>query len=100
MSDLFACTTTTGEKVVSVVPTIPDGAPDVIREGIARRRLVATGQRCPCGARLVGPNRAQRRRAAKLKTGTVRDVFVWHEHDCPASTEALIEAVREWRDSA
>ena len=100
MSDLFAWTTTAGDKVVSVVPEIPDDAPDVIREGIARRRLVATGRPCPCGARLAGPNRHQRRRAAKLKRGTVRDVFVWHEHDCPASTEALIEAMDEWRDSA
>ena len=100
MSDLFGWTTTTGEKVVSVVPEIPDDAPDVIREGLARRRLVLTGQPCPCGARLAGPNRAQRRRDAKLKRGTVRDVFVWHEYDCPASTEALIEAIAEWKETA
>ena len=100
MSDLLAWTTTTGDKVVSVMPEIPDDAPTAVREGIARRRLVLTGQPCPCGARLAGPNRAQRRRDAKLGRGTIRDVYVWHEHDCPASTEALIEAIGEWRESA
>ena len=99
MSDLAAWTTTAGEKVVSVMPEIPDDAPSIVREGIARRRLILTGQPCPCGARLAVPNRQARRRAAKTGRGG-RDVFVWHEHDCPASTEALLEALGEWRDSA
>ena len=91
MNDLVTWTTTTGDRVLSVVPTIPDDAPEIIREGIARRRLVATGQSCPCGARLIRPNLAQRRRTNKLR-GTTH-VYVWHEHDCPASTEALLEAL-------
>ena len=99
MSDLAAWTTTTGDRVLSVLPTIPDDAPNAVREGIARRRLVATGQPCPCGAKLTGLNRTQRRRAAKLGHRP-RDLVVWHEHSCPASTEALLEALHHWKDTA
>lgn len=37
-------------ELLVAVP-IPDGAPHRVREGLARRRLIATGQQCPCGAR-------------------------------------------------
>jgi len=45
------------------------------RERAARRRLVATTGRCPCGA--VVP-------AVELVPGTVTLVAVEHEPDCPA----------------
>lgn len=76
-----------GERTAFVLPTIPDGASDVVREGLARRRLVAITGACPCGARLLIPNRRQRRAAAR--EGRVLPVAVEHEHDCPAIADEL-----------
>lgn len=75
-----------------IVPDIPDEAPDAVREGIARRRIVATGGTCPCGAVLRLPNRAQRR-----ATDGVFDVTVRHENDCPAVTGTLLAAIADWQ---
>ena len=87
-----------GEAVLSIVPPIPEDAPPTIREGIARRRLVATGKPCPCGARPLRPNRAQRRRAAK--TSRVTTVYIVHENGCPAVTETLTAAIARWKGLA
>lgn len=55
---------------------IPDDATSIEKEGAARRRLVATTGRCPCGAVLSVP--------AQIEPGTVSVVAVEHETDCPA----------------
>jgi hypothetical protein len=62
-----------------VVPDIPDDATDLEKERIARRRLVATTGRCPCGATLGA--------LPELTPGTVAIVAVEHEPDCPARDE-------------
>ena len=56
---------------------IADRATEVEKEQVARRRLVATTGRCPCGAVLRLPK--------GLKPGTVSIVAVEHEPDCPAA---------------
>ena len=75
-----------------VIPTIPDGAPDDVREGIARRRLVylADDHRCPCGAIWVLPNRRQRRQGIAVRA-------VVHTPGCPASDNRLDAALRRWQ---
>lgn len=60
---------------------IPDHAPHHIREGLARRRIVATTGNCPCGATLTLPN--------PLPAGTVTIVPIAHEDDCPAADPQL-----------
>ena len=47
-----------GERVVILESEIPDNAPPDIKEGLSRRAIVNGGGTCPCGARMVLPNRA------------------------------------------
>lgn len=84
MSEQFAVRRTMidGEPALVIGPTVPDGAPDRLKEGLARRQVVNNGGTCPCGARATLPNREQRRKAAK--TGEPLIVNVVHEPDCPA----------------
>jgi hypothetical protein len=82
-----------GRRAIIVDCEIPDSAPEAIREGLARRALCNSGHRCPCGATWTQPNRAQRRRAKD--TGVIQ-VDVEHEADCPATTEFLVGAIRQW----
>ena len=74
--------------VAYVLPVVPEAAPAEAREGLARRRVVAHTGQCPCGARMVLPNRAERR--AARRHGTVRHVTVEHEPDCPAGDDRLL----------
>lgn len=80
-------------RVCFVIPTIPDGAPDDVREGIARRRLVylADNHQCPCGAKWVLPNRRQRRAGRRTAVNIV------HEPGCPASDARLDAAILRWK---
>lgn len=73
-----------GERTLYIGPSLCEGLPAEVLEGLARRRLVALGQPCPepCGARLTIPNRAARR--AAVRAGRVLSVAVEHEDDCPA----------------
>ncbi len=64
-------------------PSLREGLPPYVLEGLARRRLVALGQTCPCGARLIVPNR-ETRRAARRRGQVVMPVEVEHEPDCAA----------------
>src|SRR5689334_6666467 len=72
-----------GRRAAVLDYAVPDDAPPLIKEGIARRRVVNGGGACPCGAKFVLPNRAMRRR------GGVTLVPVPHADDCPADTETL-----------
>lgn len=81
-----------GHDVVAVVPTLNEDLPALIREGIARRRLMAAGHPCPCGAAAIQLNRALRREmAARQRRGHAEPirVAIEHERDCPASDEAI-----------
>jgi hypothetical protein len=71
-----------GERVMILETEIPDSAPAEIKEGLARRALANAGGVCPCGARMVLPNRAARRRAARRCQAI--EVTVQHEPGCPA----------------
>lgn len=51
-------------------------------EGLHRRYLVSKTGQCPCGARVVWPSRAMRRKAAR--TGEILLATVVHEDGCPA----------------
>lgn len=93
--DLAIADTWDGDTVAFLLPTIPSDAPAEIREGIARRRVTAVTGECPCGAGLVLPNRAERRKAAR--TGEPIQMSVEHEDGCPAVDDVLIVAIREWK---
>lgn len=83
-----------GDRTLFMLPAIADDAPPLVREGLARRRLVMLTGQCPCGANLVMPNRAQRR-AAQRRREPVR-VAVAHERDCPAVDDVLLPALDAW----
>lgn len=74
-------------NVLAVLPVIPEDAPYRVREGIARRRLVAVTGQCPCGARLDH---------AAVRNGRLNVAEVEHEGRCPAVTAGLAKAVRRW----
>lgn len=75
-------------KVLAVLPTIPDGAPYQVREGIARRRITTVTGTCPCGARLDYTSATR---------GRVVDAEVQHDRLCPALTTRLEKAIRRWQ---
>ena len=88
-----------GVRALVVVPEIPDGAPADIREGLVRRRLVALGRTCPCGARPAGLTRAERRAAARrrpARPAPVARVAIEHAETCPAGDDVLLGRLREW----
>ncbi|BBG04594.1 MULTISPECIES: hypothetical protein [Pseudonocardia] len=68
-----------GERALVVAPEIAEHYPPAVREGLARRRLVQAGGRCPCGARMVLPNRAERRKAAR--TGEMLRATAAHDDE-------------------
>lgn len=81
-----------GQRAAFLVPTIPDQAPELVREGIARRRLVVLTGTCPCGAVHQLPNRAERRRAQRA--GRIIAASVEHDPRCPAIDPATEAHVR------
>lgn len=74
-------------NVVAVLPVVPEDAPYPVREGVARRRLVAVTGRCPCGARLD---------LQAMHGNPAGAVDVKHDARCPAATHRLLKAVRRW----
>jgi hypothetical protein len=68
------------KAVLVLTEELDDDASLLEKERAARRRLVATTGRCPCGAQFRLPD--------DLKAGTVTIVAVEHEDDCPAAEEA------------
>lgn len=77
-----------GQPSIVLVPALDDDSAALIKEGLARRRLVASGQACPCGARIPRLNRQQRRaEASRRRKGLpvpMTYLAVRHEDDCPA----------------
>jgi hypothetical protein len=71
-----------GVRTLYVGPAISESLPPLVREGLARRRLVSLGQECPCGARMPMPNRETRRAAQRRGEPLVVDIA--HADDCPA----------------
>lgn len=76
-----------GGRGLAVLPVIPDDAPYLVREGIARRRITSLTGECPCGARLDYP--------AAIRGG-VSIAEIEHEPGCAAITTKLAKAMRRW----
>lgn len=83
-----------GVRSLYIGPELRESLPPVVLEGLTRRRLVALGEVCPCGARLVMPSRAERRAAGKTSRGAVWSIQVEHEDDCPAICPELLRWVQ------
>lgn len=79
-----------GKPTFYLGPDLRESLPPHVLDGLARRRVVALGRACPCGARLVLPNRAAHRAAQKKGHGPVTRVPVEHEDDCPAICDELL----------
>ncbi|WP_226353783.1 hypothetical protein [Pseudonocardia sp. ICBG601] len=71
------------ENSLAVVPAVTEDSAPRVREGLARRRQVAVTGRCPCGATMAIPSRAQRR-AARRAARRIHHVAVIHADSCPA----------------
>ena len=75
-------------RVLFLLGSIPDDAPEQIKEGLARRRQVSLFGRCPCGAR-VGK--------IKVSADGISHAPVLHEADCLAGDDNLIPLIDAWR---
>ncbi|GGM53589.1 hypothetical protein ACFFX1_54815 [Dactylosporangium sucinum] len=88
-----------GDRVLFIVPVVPDDAPPAIREGLARRRIATISGTCPCGSSTVQLTRQQRRarqrQAAKRHGNVIRGVFE-HAADCPANDLTIFPLLRAW----
>lgn len=83
-----------GQPSLYLGPELSEHLPPHVLDGLTRRRLVALGQPCPCGAQLVLPNRAARRAAQQKGHPPVTRVQVAHEDDCPAVCTELLQVER------
>lgn len=72
-----------------VVQRIPDDAPPLIREGLARRRVQAVDGMCPCGGLMIWPD-------ATPDPGVLRSVVAQHWGDCPAGDAVFVPAMLAW----
>ena len=73
-----------------VVQSIPDDAPPLIREGLARRRVMTVEGVCPCGGRVVWPE-------ADPEPGTFGRPVQRHLGECPAGPAVFVPAMEAWR---
>ncbi|NYE73583.1 hypothetical protein [Microlunatus parietis] len=73
-----------GAKAITADADIPDDAPEVLKQGLAYRKIVNTGDPCPgCGVRVAPPTRAELRQAQRSRVLIMSDVH--HARDCPGS---------------
>lgn len=87
--DLITLNLPDGSQALYVSPTIRESDPPAVREGIARRRILAQTGECPCGARSLFDPR-------QISPTLVMDV-IHHENDCPATAANLDRAMRAAR---
>ena len=81
-----------GRRGVYVSDVIRESDPPAVREGIARRRVLAMTGECPCGARsLFDP---------LVISPVIGLAEIEHESDCPAAEENLNRAMRDPRGGA
>lgn len=78
-----------GSHALYVSDVIRESDPPAVREGIARRRILATSGECPCGARSPFD-------PSLISAALVMEV-IEHETDCPATAENLARAMRAAR---
>lgn len=72
-----------------LVQRIPDDAPPLIREGLARRRVQAIDGVCPCGGRLLWS-------MSTSSAAVLRRVVAQHWDDCPAGDAVFVPAMLAW----
>lgn len=78
-----------GQRGLYVSDVIRESDPPAVREGIARRRVLAMTGRCPCGAASPFDSR--------LISPVIVLEVVRHEPDCPATNANLSRAMRAAR---
>lgn len=89
-----------------VVSTIPDDAPPLVREGLARRRIQAVEGVCLCEGRLLWRDECsdpevQERIFGPASPGDGLDssrVLAVHRDECPAHDRNLVPALAAWHD--
>jgi hypothetical protein len=79
-----------GQRALVPMHDLPGDMPE-LAEALARRNVTVVTGRCPCGASVRLPNRAERRRAARHGDPGVQHLVVHHEVDCPATDESIAE---------
>jgi hypothetical protein len=88
-----------------VVLAVPDDAPALVREGLARRRIQAVEGTCPCDGRLIwmdDPDHTLTRGLQERGAFRTSDVVAVHRTECPAHDSVLVPALAAWhaeRDS-
>lgn len=87
--EFITLTLPNGSHALYVSEAIRETDPPAVREGIARRRVLATTGQCPCGA--ASPFDPSRISAALVMEA------IQHESDCPATDENLARAMRAAR---
>ena len=90
----FAIVDLLGQRALVPVHDLPGDMPE-LAEALARRNVTVVTGRCPCGATVSLPNRAERRMAARHGGDpAVQHLVVHHEADCPAADENMAELRR------
>jgi hypothetical protein len=88
-----------GTRIAYVLPIIPEDAAPEVREGLARRRIAALTDRCPCGTQGLILTRQQRRARERARakgcTALLHAAFE-HEPDCLAVDDNLLPHLRAW----
>lgn len=89
-----------------VVQTVPDDAPPLVREGLARRRVQAVEGVCPCDGRLIWRDEhpessAWRDRPVEVRDGRLitSEVVAVHRDECPAHDRNLVPALAAWHET-
>ncbi len=88
-----------GIRAAFFLPVIPEDAPDLVKEGVARRRKAALDGECPCGARRPALSRQRRRCIERGRFhGTISGMVseIHHEPECPAADDVLVPLARRW----
>jgi len=89
-----------------VVQAVPDDAPPLVREGLARRRIQAVEGVCPCDGRLLwrdecaDPEARERIFGPASREGGVDSsrVLAVHRDECPAHDRNLVPALAAWHE--
>lgn len=84
-----------------VVQTIPEDAPPLVREGLARRRIQRVEGECPCGGPLLWADELDEEQLANLRALGFfegHEVEGVHFGDCPGGDAVLVPALAEWRE--
>jgi hypothetical protein len=82
----FSYTLPNGTRALYVGDAIRESDPPAVREGLARRRMLATEGHCPCGARVPFDPR--------IIAPAVASHAIEHASDCPAADANLAAAMR------